>query len=142
MEAVDQHFSSCGTAYYVVQGALSFISAGKTSAPFFSIDELRKILWTGHTCCQAPFSIISSVSLASAFVPRAAVSGLRYHGDHYHATEVVWNPRAVCYGFTLGFKTGKLNQISDKVSDHISKNREESWKTFDDVWKCDKTLSQ
>jgi len=44
MEAIDQHFSSCGTAYYVIQGALSFISAGKTSAPFFSIDELRKIL--------------------------------------------------------------------------------------------------
>jgi len=60
--------------------------------------------------------MISSVSFVSAFVPRAAVAGFCYHGDYYHAIEVVWNPRAVCYGLALGFKTGK----------HISKHRQES----------------
>ena len=47
------------------------------------------------------------VSFVSAFVSRATVTGICYHGDHYHAIEVVWYPSTVCYGFTLGFKTGK-----------------------------------
>lgn len=44
--------------------------------------------------------------LVSAFLSRATVTGVRCHGDHYHAIEVVWYPSTVCYGLTLGFKTG------------------------------------
>lgn len=111
MEANDQYFNYCGTVHYAVKGALLFISAGKTSAPFLSVDERRKLLGIGHTCCQEPFLIFSSISFVSAFVPRVAVTSLCYHGHHYNAIKVVWYSSAVCYGLTLGFKTGKSHII-------------------------------
>ena len=126
MEAIDLYINSCGTVNYAVQGALPFISEFKTSALCFSADKLRKILLIAHTCCQAPFLIFSSISFESAFVPRSAVTGLCYHGHHYYAIEVVWHSSTVCYGVTLGFKTGMSNQIRNTVtmSPHISKHRE------------------
>ena len=62
--------------------------------------------------CDGSVLLKECKSLVSAFLSRAAVTGFRCHGDHNHAIEVVRYPSAVCYGFTLGFKTGNSSSYS------------------------------